>query len=214
MSSPQSSNDAPSSLQEQAIISSDFDALKSAIESKRSIVESQITCLHGTFDSKLDALKQKADSTLEPNCDLNEKLETMDSKLQALNQRVSNVENSVKSLEKSFTDFARMQNIVFAIDHSHVGSFLYHDCSDFICSSKDLMIDILLNFRQGKGFEVPSRTIDDRNLGYLNESANICKEGMPVFRSKLVEQIELLTGTKPKLEFDPNRKTHFIYMGN
>ena len=185
MSSPRSSNDVTSSPRDNANILLDLEAFKN-------IVESQTTSLKET-------------------------LETMDSKLDALNQRISNVENSAKSFGKGLIDQVKLQNIAFAIDHSHIGCFGYHVCynknSEYqYRSSRDLATEILLNFRQGKSFELPPATISDWATCWCNNlpKEEELEEDKKLFRSKLVDQIHILTGTKPTVEFDPDRENYVI----
>ena len=74
----------------------------------------------------------------------------IDAKLNTLNQRISNIEKSISSLETCFSDYAKDQKIVFAIENSHLKSFDYYkfennsSYSGSKVNSKDLVHDILL----------------------------------------------------------------------
>ena len=208
MSSTQSSNDTTSSPREQVNVVLDLETFK--------IFEAQINSLHYTIASKLDALNVTADSTLKLDYDLKETQDIMNTELYALNQRISNVEKSIKSLEERFIDHAKVQNIAFAIEQGHIGSFIYYcydkDYSSCIGkhNSKDLVTEILLNFRQGKSFELPRAT-----LAYLFSEGDYfgkaLAEAKKEFQDKLVDQVHRLTGIKPTIEFDSTLKKYIIY---
>ena len=67
-------------------------------------------------------------------------------------------------------------------------------------NSKDLVKQILLCFSQGRGFVLPNAITYGNHNEYQQE-----------FRNKLSYQIENLTGTKPRIEYDSNERKYVVY---
>ena len=194
MSYHQSSNEAASS--DSRNLSKILEAMTSELMAKKGSISNMSSHQSSTGAVSSDFSEKK------------ETLKAMNSEVHALIQRVKSLEKrlsdftalnqGVKSLEKSFTDHTRFQNIVFAIEHSHIGSFSYYDYGR-VYDSKDLVQKILLHLRQGRRFQLPRAALHDCVIRSEKE-----------FHIKLVEQIHALTGTKPTIELDPGQQ-YFIY---
>ena len=139
--------------------------------------------------------------------------DSMDSKLNTLTQRLGNVGKSIASLQKSFDDQAKLQNIAFGLGNSHLDSFEYYyfgpEMDVNFCdnqNSSNLVKFILLSFRRGLGACVDNAALIKKK----NDSAKL-KKSQEDFHNKLINQIHGLIGTKPRIEFDSRKRSYVAY---
>ena len=190
-------------------ISTNLVALKDSIESIMSTVDSKMTTI---LDSKISAIDQTIDSKLNL---VNEAVDfranklnnqTIYAKFSTLNQRISNVENSVKSLEERFNEHARFQRLTHWIDHKcKLCSFSYYEHNNPYSvypgrrNNSDLVTHILACFFSGSGYCLPCATLESISFEHRVKFEASEKE----FHTKVIEKIYILTGNKPRVAHNP-----------
>ena len=166
-------------------------------------ISSNVMAFKESIDAKLNTLYQTADS----------KLSSINETVGSLAQRINKVEESIASLEKCFSDYAKDQKITFALQNCHLKSFKYYEfdknsyrsCISYK-ESEELVQDILLWFRRDVGFYIPNAAL--RQNFYSEGEFKASREE---FKTKLIDKIHLFTGTKPRIALGSNNKDYVIY---
>ena len=135
---------------------------------------------------------------MNPESDLKQKLDGLDSKLLTVDQRLQKLTETLSTLVNTIEKENKMNRIYNALDHVDiVEEFnVYDEDDDCFLSSKQLTKNILKSFARGNGYWVDEYMVaidDDVDEGLSEE------EYKKMFREKISDNILVLTGTKPTL---------------
>lgn len=133
--------------------------------------------------------------------------ESFETKINTVNQNISNLNTNVCALKADVAALTgkiaqqtKTQSLEWAIANvSLVDEFKYEPKKgESFVRSHGLIRDILLAFRQGEGYYIYGMAVDNSGREHFyNEEAR--KTGVQNFRTKLIAQIQKLTGIKPRM---------------
>jgi hypothetical protein len=126
-----------------------------------------------------------------------EVVDGIQAKVDTLNSNVVKMQATMCSIDRSLKTQERMRRVDFALDQCSRGSFVYYPNADSHndASSEVLVRKILLDFRQGFGYYVPSETILNRKRNYLSNEDTLASNQQ--FRDALTDQLYNILGVKP-----------------
>ena len=163
----------------------------------------QLHHVHNT----LNTINQK----LNPESDLKQKLDGLDSKLHTLDQRLQILTETMSTVVTILEKESKMTRIYNALDHLDMvdefkvyeydscdarDNVYYYSSNDFH-SSEEITRDVLLNFARGYGHYVDTYMVGFDEDDHEERTVEECKK---LFRDKLSNNIHVLTGTKPTLK--------------
>ena len=183
-------NLAAQALAEAACLSADSIAQKKLADK----LDSLQTCFETGVKDIVEAQKDSSQNLLQNSANL---LKTLNENIMKLIQRTEESNNLLQKAEKT-------NKIQVAMQRCDKGNFQYHE-TGHLRSSSILVKEILESFFCGQGMFLP----DDASLKYsYGERTNAEKAE---FRTKLVAQMELVLGHKPRVELHSSGKYAIYY---
>jgi hypothetical protein len=150
---------------------------------------------------------------------------TTEEQLQSVNDALEELKLVVKAEGEAARLADKMRRIEFALQNTHLvtkdSSFMLatlvtgnqykeYKYSATPVDTEDVLKDILLTFRQGRGYVLDLHFIDLRKSG--KKEFNVIKqEWMEAFRNKICDKLDRLLGSHPRFDFRSNGSVALYY---